>query len=341
MGSYIKNREQRHFGTIDSKRWQELQKQGISPKGMYLLTELLVGRFRNAVGVAYIPFTLETLAKVTGMTPDEVAEIFKELQEKDILEYDEENDVIFLKEYWRHNMIKSTKHAQGACARIMELPDNALFPSMAKVFKVCVQEARAYDKQHPPGKSKKTDEPYEPVEARYKPVLETVLERQRDNLIDNPMDNLTDMTEYLDLDLDLDGNINDKGAFGENPESSSPPLRVEPGTKKQNTKNLLTLDPEKYPKELVKIAWRFVDTTTRILKPETWEREISKLLEVEPGELSGDKLSLEELDSMVTDFFNGTYSEAKDRSIVLFNDPEIRKHLTVQAGIRSYYDYEQ
>ena len=332
MGHYIKNPRQRRFGIIDSNRWQELQKQGISPKGMYLLTELLVGRFRNTVGVAYIPLTYETLAKITGMTPDEVAETFKELQEKDILEHDEENEVVFLKEYWRHNMITNTKHAQGACKRITDLPDNTLFPSMAKVFRVCLQEAMAYDEQHPPGQSPKTGEAYEPIAARYKTILNAVHERLPDTPIDTPID-----TTDTDTDTDTE-DFKSKAAF-EKTKNHESGCHVEPSIKKQNTQNLLALTG-KYPEELLKTAWRFVNTTTRVLKPETWEREIGRLLLIDPDNPDDGEISPEVLDDMVTDFFDGTYSKANDRSIVLFNDPEVRKHLTVKAGIRSYYDYD-
>jgi hypothetical protein len=345
MGNYIKNPGQRRFGIIDSNRWQELQKQGISPKGMYLLTELLVGRFRNAVGVAYIPLTHKTLAKITGMTPDEVAETFKELQEKDILEHDEENEVVFLKEYWRHNTIASTKHAQGVCKRIMDLPDNTLFTSMAKVFHACVQEARAYDEQHPPGQSPMTGEPYEPIAARYELIFNAVHERLQDNPIgypigypiEYPIDKDIDTTE---TDTDTETKKKDfksKAAFEKKKHESGG--HVEPSIKKQNTQNLLALTG-KYPEELLKTAWRFVNTTTRVLKPETWEREIGRLLLIDPDNPDDGEISPEVLDDMVTDFFDGTYSKANDRSIVLFNDPEVRKHLTVKAGIRSYYDYD-
>ena len=86
MAEYVKSQYiKRQFGTIDTQRWQELQKMGISPEGMYMLTELLVGRHRNSLGVFYIPFTLATIAKNTGMKEVRVAKVFEELQDKDFL----------------------------------------------------------------------------------------------------------------------------------------------------------------------------------------------------------------------------------------------------------------
>jgi len=144
------------------------------------------------------------------------------------------------------------------------------------------------------------------------------------------------MTEYLDLDLDLNGDLDDNVRKT----TTKPPFRVEPGIKKRNTANLLKLDLKKYQDELARIAWRFADTTARILEPETWGREIPKLLLIDPEEPDGDELTLEELDNLVTSFLNGKYSKAEDRSIVLFNDPEIKKYLVINAGIRDYNDYE-
>ncbi len=349
MAEYIKHRDSRIFGTIDTQRWQELQKQGISPEGMYLLTELLVGRFRNSVGVIYIPFPLATLAKITGLEESTVTGAFRELEEKGLLEFDQDNEVIFLKEYWRHNSIASVKHTKGACVRIMELPQNNLFPSMARLFKQCLQEAREYDKKVGPGVSEKTGEKYSTVHARYEPVFKAIMERIEDTPInnpintpiDNPIDNPIDTTDTdTDTDTETDTeNKNDNVAqisrnhetvfkeasciFGDTEEIP----RAKPGIQYKNYINLGKVQNQ-LPEELVSRAKRFIPVTSSILSHETWKEQTQQLLMVDESELD-----MEQLDEIIERFMEKHFSKANDKSIVLFNDPNIKMNLANDIGI--------
>lgn len=338
MAEYIKHRDNsRIFGTIDTRRWQELQKQGISPEGMYLLTELLVGRFRNPVGVIYIPFPLATLAKITGMDESTATGAFRELEARGLLEFDQDNEVIFLKEFWRHNIISSVKHTKGACARIMELPQNNLFPSMAKLFTQCLQEAAEYDKRFPPGASKDTGEKYSTVLARYEPVFKAIMERIEDTPIDTPIDTHIDTTETETETLTL---TDPEKIRALSTKQKSAGMRVSESTKKQNSLNFQKVDVSNYPAELVEQARRFTETTSCVLEPEAWADEIAKLPLIDPNSPSEGELSPEELETLIESFFGNNYSKANDRSIVLFNNPQVKKFLVVRAGFRSLFDYD-
>lgn len=345
MAEYIKHRDSRIFGTIDTQRWQELQKQGISPEGMYLLTELLVGRFRNSVGVIYIPFPLATLAKITGLEESTVTGAFRELEEKGLLEFDQDNEVIFLKEYWRHNSIASVKHSNGASVRIMELPQNNLFRSMARLFKQCLQEAREYDKRFPPGVSDRTGERYSTVHARYEPVFKAIMERIEDTPIDTPINTPIDTPiDTTDTDTDTDTetdteNKNDNVAqisrnhetvfkeasciFGDTEEIP----RAKPGIQYKNYINLGKVQNQ-LPEELVSRAKRFIPVTSSILSHETWKEQTQQLLMVDESELD-----MEQLDEIIERFMEKHFSKANDKSIVLFNDPNIKMNLANDIGI--------
>ena len=330
MAEYVKSQYiKRQFGTIDTQRWQELQKMGISPEGMYMLTELLVGRHRNSLGVFYIPFTLATIAKNTGMKEVRVAKVFEELQAQDLLEYDMDNDVVFVKEFWRHNFLANMKYAKGASVRIMELPQNNLFLSMAKLFKQCIDEARGYDKKNPPGTNDKTNEPYSSVESRYKQVFVAIQERIADTPIDTPID--TTVTEtltfpnYLHSPDKVPNAFNPKNGFtdfGEKPPKAPNSIR---------SKNLWNLGEVQhlFPEELITRAKRFIPFTSKILSPETWKEQIEILVSDGFGE---GKEGLEQLDRLMDRYFEKTISKANDKSIVLFNNESVKQNLIYDVG---------
>ena len=356
MAEFVKNNEGKHrYGKIDTKRWQELQKMGISRNGMYILTELLVGRFRNPLGAFYIPFPCMTLAKYTGMTSDEIQEILHELQRYDLLEFDKENEVLFIKEHWRHNQISSIKHAMGARTRVLDLPDNNLFPSMAKLFEQACKEARAYDMENPPKLSlaqnpTSDNNKYSTTYERYFEVLKAIKERLMDKGINTPMDDTpinipmdttidtTDTETYTETDIEKDTK-DIKGLLQKTDDSKPFDLH---GILSQREKSSLVPSSDVVSKnwanfmeavkkygtdfELQDKAKLFIHHTCKVLDVDTWGKEITNLIHIPDREgfnNLADDLELEELDVLIKQFFETDYGSEVDHNIVLFNQKKV------------------
>jgi len=227
----------------------------------------------------------------------------------------------------------------------MELPQNNLFPSMARLFRQCLQEAREYDKKVEPGVSEKTGEKYSTVHARYEPVFKAIMERIEDTPIDTPINtSINTPIDTTDTDTDTDTetdteNKNDNVAqisrnhetvfkeasciFGDTEEIP----RAKPGIQHKNYINLGKVQNQ-LPEELVSRAKRFIPVTSSILSHETWKEQTQQLLMVDESELD-----MEQLDEIIERFMEKHFSKANDKSIVLFNDPNIKMNLANDIGI--------
>ena len=116
----------RSFGTVESRRWEELKKKlRLSLEERAVLAEFLYGRFRNGAGILHLPVPLPNIADAVGLPEERTGKALEGLQDKGLLVIDWDNSVIACPEYWRHSQIYNGKQAIKICRIILDLPDNA------------------------------------------------------------------------------------------------------------------------------------------------------------------------------------------------------------------------
>lgn len=101
-----------------------------------------------------------------------VEQAFQELQEKDLIAYDPESEVVLVKEKFRHSGIQNSDMAKKACYVISTVPDNSLFEEFASMLADIIKAHEESERNSSKDYKKETGGPSEWYRTLYRSLIE-------------------------------------------------------------------------------------------------------------------------------------------------------------------------
>lgn len=112
------------YTKIESKFWQDKRIQKLSIEARYLMLYLLTSPHRNIIGIYYLPVSYA--CSDLGLNDQQFGKLLKELIDNDFVSYDEESNMVLVKNYLEHNPLENQNQIKGAIKKLNELPETFL-----------------------------------------------------------------------------------------------------------------------------------------------------------------------------------------------------------------------
>ena len=112
------------YATIHTKVWQDSKFRGLDSIGKMLFMYLLTAPHGNMIGYYYIPKLY--MAADTDMSMDEIDRALDALVDAGMALYDNDSNMILLKQFLKYNPISNENQVKGAVQLIKELPESWL-----------------------------------------------------------------------------------------------------------------------------------------------------------------------------------------------------------------------
>lgn len=342
------------FARIDTKEWTHLQdKKKPSSNALLVYAELLCGRDRNMIGFYQIELTWVRLSKRLGLERPDLEQAFKELQEKGLIAYDPDSEVVLVKDNFRHMPLTSMDVAVKAGYTLEAVPDNSLFPEFASMLESIIdhhREIEEYSKKpyaeeatNPDGSKRPAGKPSDWYEHLLQQLYEFGFLQEnhshnKQGVIHGVKQGDKHKEKYKYQYQDMEKEIKSSSQF--TPEKSDPKVTFQ--------KNRFNLEMAFQNKELLdqykdfwerglvatqeefqefkRLCQRFLETTSVVLSSERWLEEAVKMFDAVMDSLErGMEIgSLEELEKVIDNFMEDPPNGSKDKSICLFNQHQVK-----------------
>jgi len=349
-----RDKSNKPFARIDTKEWTHLQdKKKPSSNALLVYAELLCGRDRNMIGFYQIELTWVRLSKRLGLERPDLEQAFKELQEKGLIAYDPDSEVVLVKDNFRHMPLTSMDVAVKAGYTLEAVPDNSLFPEFASMLESIIdhhREIEEYSKKpyaeeatNPDGSKRPAGKPSDWYEHLLQQLYEFGFLQEnhshnKQGVIHGVKQGDKHKEKYKYQYQDMEKEIKSLSQF--TPEKSNPKV-----TFQKNSFNLemafrnkelldqykdfwgrgIVITQEEF-QEFKRLCQRFLETTSVVLSSERWLEEAVKMFDsvtdsLERGMEIG---SLEELEKVIDNFMEDPPNGSKDKSICLFNQHQVK-----------------
>jgi len=123
------------YTRVESQFWHDEKVRQLSIESRYLMLYLLTSPHRNLVGIYYLPIPYACFD--LGWDEKQFQKSLKELIEKGIVSYDEETNMVLVKNYLKHNPLENQNQVKGAIQRLNELPKTFLIVELYETVKNC------------------------------------------------------------------------------------------------------------------------------------------------------------------------------------------------------------
>lgn len=121
----------RKYGTVDTCFWTDGKIRTLSEKGKFLFLYLLTCQHSNAIGCYRLP--LAYISSDLKWTPETVTQTVTQTVSIGLIEYDFDREIVWLKNFFKHNTIDNPNVAKGCISHIEVLDkDSPIFPSFIK-----------------------------------------------------------------------------------------------------------------------------------------------------------------------------------------------------------------
>lgn len=344
-----RDKSNKPFARIDTKEWTHLQdKKKPSSNALLVYAELLCGRDRNMIGFYQIELTWVRLSKRLGLERPDLEQAFKELQEKGLIAYDPDSEVVLVKDNFRHMPLTSMDVAVKAGYTLEAVPDNSLFPEFASMLESIIdhhREIEEYSKKpyaeeatNPDGSKRPAGKPSDWYEHLLQQLYEFgFLQENHSNnkqgVIHGVKQGDKHKEKYKYQYQDMEKEI--KSSSRKEISDSKMNLAKNKFNLEMAFRNQELLDQYKDfwekgivgdPQELKRICQRFLETTSVALSPERWMEEAVKMFDTVQDVFERDIEvdSVENLELVIEDFMQDPPNGSKDRSICLFNQDQVK-----------------
>jgi len=344
-----RDKSNKPFARIDTKEWTHLQdKKKPSSNALLVYAELLCGRDRNMIGFYQIELTWVRLSKRLGLERPDLEQAFKELQEKGLIAYDPDSEVVLVKDNFRHMPLTSMDVAVKAGYTLEAVPDNSLFPEFASMLESIIdhhREIEEYSKKpyaeeatNPDGSKRPAGKPSDWYEHLLQQLYEFGFLQEnhshnKQGVIHGVKQGDKHKEKYKYQYQDMEKEI--KSSSRKEISDSKMNLAKNKFNLEMAFRNQELLDQYKDfwekgivgdPKELKRICQRFLETTSVALSPERWMEEAVKMFDTVQDVFERDIEvdSVENLELVIEDFMQDPPNGSKDRSICLFNQDQVK-----------------
>ena len=344
-----RDKSNKPFARIDTKEWTHLQdKKKPSSNALLVYAELLCGRDRNMIGFYQIELTWVRLSKRLGLERPDLEQAFKELQEKGLIAYDPDSEVVLVKDNFRHMPLTSMDVAVKAGYTLEAVPDNSLFPEFASMLESIIdhhREIEEYSKKpyaeeatNPDGSKRPAGKPSDWYEHLLQQLYEFGFLQEnhshnKQGVIHGVKQGDKHKEKYKYQYQDMEKEI--KSSSRKEISDSKTNLAKNKFNLEMAFRNQELLDQYKDfwekgivgdPKELKRICQRFLETTSVALSPERWMEEAVKMFDTVQDVFERDIEvdSVENLELVIEDFMQDPPNGSKDRSICLFNQDQVK-----------------
>jgi len=300
------------------------------------------------IGFYQIELTWPTLSKRLGIEYPDLEQAFKELQEKGLIAYDPDSEVVLVKDNFRHMPLTSMDVAVKAGYTLEAVPDNSLFPEFASMLESIIdhhREIEEYSKKpyaeeatNPDGSKRPAGKPSDWYEHLLQQLYEFgFLQENHSNnkqgVIHGVKQGDKHKEKYKYQYQDMEKEI--KSLSRKEISDSKMNLAKNKFNLEMAFRNQELLDQYKDfwekgivgdPKELKRICQRFLETTSVALSPERWMEEAVKMFDTVQDVFERDIEvdSVENLELVIEDFMQDPPNGSKDRSICLFNQDQVK-----------------
>ena len=344
-----RDKSNKPFARIDTKEWTHLQdKKKPSSNALLVYAELLCGRDRNMIGFYQIELTWVRLSKRLGLERPDLEQAFKELQEKGLIAYDPDSEVVLVKDNFRHMPLTSMDVAVKAGYTLEAVPDNSLFPEFASMLESIIdhhREIEEYSKKpyaeeatNPDGSKRPAGKPSDWYEHLLQQLYEFGFLQEnhshnKQGVIHGVKQGDKHKEKYKYQYQDMEKEI--KSSSRKEISDSKMNLAKNKFNLEMAFRNQELLDQYKDfwekgivgdPKELKRICQRFLETTSVALSSERWMEEAVKMFDTVQDVFERDIEvdSVENLELVIEDFMQDPPNGSKDRSICLFNQDQVK-----------------
>lgn len=344
-----RDKSNKPFARIDTKEWTHLQdKKKPSSNALLVYAELLCGRDRNMIGFYQIELTWVRLSKRLGLERPDLEQAFKELQEKGLIAYDPDSEVVLVKDNFRHMPLTSMDVAVKAGYTLEAVPDNSLFPEFASMLESIIdhhREIEEYSKKpyaeeatNPDGSKRPAGKPSDWYEHLLQQLYEFGFLQEnhshnKQGVIHGVKQGDKHKEKYKYQYQDMEKEI--KSSSRKEISDSKTNLAKNKFNLEMAFRNQELLDQYKDfwekgivgdPQELKRICQRFLETTSVALSPERWMEEAVKMFDTVQDVFERDIEvdSVENLELVIEDFMQDPPNGSKDRSICLFNQDQVK-----------------
>ncbi|KHO63382.1 DnaD and phage-associated domain [Thermoanaerobacter sp. YS13] len=121
------------YSKIESKFWQDEKIRTLSPNARYIFLYLLTSPHRNMLGLYFLPDLYAAFD--VGLSPEQFKEGFQELLRKGLVNYDETNHVVFIKNFLKHNPLENPNQVKKAIKKLQEIPRTPLLKDLYEYIK--------------------------------------------------------------------------------------------------------------------------------------------------------------------------------------------------------------
>lgn len=344
-----RDKSNKPFARIDTKEWTHLQdKKKPSSNALLVYAELLCGRDRNMIGFYQIELTWVRLSKRLGLERPDLEQAFKELQEKGLIAYDPDSEVVLVKDNFRHMPLTSMDVAVKAGYTLEAVPDNSLFPEFASMLESIIdhhREIEEYSKKpyaeeatNPDGSKRPAGKPSDWYEHLLQQLYEFGFLQEnhshnKQGVIHGVKQGDKHKEKYKYQYQDMEKEI--KSSSRKEISDSKTNLAKNKFNLEMAFRNQELLDQYKDfwekgivgdPQELKRICQRFLETTSVALSSERWMEEAVKMFDTVQDVFERDIEvdSVENLELVIEDFMQDPPNGSKDRSICLFNQDQVK-----------------
>lgn len=207
------------FGKIDIRELIYLQDTlKLSGYAQLVLLELLCGRHQNMIGFYKVDFMHAVIAKHLQLDTSDVQQAFAELQEKDLIAYDPESEVVLIKAKFRHSGLQNKSMATKACYVLSNVPDNSLFEVFASMLAEIIQHHKNTERKTGRKYKEETGAPSDWYKTLYSALIENgFIEDDTHSVLHSVPQGDGHKKKYMDMDMKKDMDMQkERGSKGEN-----------------------------------------------------------------------------------------------------------------------------
>lgn len=120
------------YSKLHETFWSDLKRKGVSTEGKLLFIYLISSPHHNMIGLYYIP--LAYAAADLSWDQDTVWKGLGELSEKGFISYDQEAEMVLVRNYLRYNKLDNANVEKAAVSTATKLPETPLFQELGTVL---------------------------------------------------------------------------------------------------------------------------------------------------------------------------------------------------------------